>query len=668
MSLRYKNLVIVPTYHSNLDFVHEVRKAFYAQIPDIIAVELPENLASLITQGVNRLPKISIITYYDELLKQVLFVPIDPSDSMIEALQLGLEYGIESVYIDLFVKNYTPTMFARPDSYVLNELSLEDFYELFRKTWQLDIAANDKNMKKHDSVKPTADSHELEGDTTLTGSEAQAWLKNPDEIDRLRDHYMAAKLQELIDTGKTVLVVIGLSHWESIKKLLETREIDDDLTAFMTSATKAEIYNVEREDLPKVMLETPNIVYQWLQFRTKQKNFIDDPEFSWNDHDLGKFPHFSAIKKIIERSVKRFKKEYNETINLHKLKSLFQYMRNLPLIDNMIKPQLFEIVLAAKGIMNDEFAWIVWDECKKYPYARVDPKMESAIFAPGGIYLHGKFFRLRRHIPLVLKKVKLPLKPRPQEKKPGEWQKIWDRNGWNLVSHIPEDIFEENYFQHVRRRAINLMKDKYIRIHEFISTLLDGIDFRETLRNWAFKQKIYVREERPIQGDIDSVVIIFDRDEHPRQQERYPNTMMWYAEHNHESDLALYSTIPGRFLVGPGITRVELGGVVSFFPPRMVPDVWNPLFARRFPQFFKKADRILAAGIAYAQKKFVVCVSKERPRSIFYTFAQKYNVSLIHIPLERFNPISIRALRNLHMLAGKQVRKFANKFVQKRRY
>jgi hypothetical protein len=336
----------------------------------------------------------------------------------------------------------------------------------------------------------------------------------------------------------------------------------------------------------------------------------------------------------------------------------------------MITPTLFDIVLAAKSILNDEFAWIVWDECKRYPNAGADPKYESAHFTDKGIYLKGKFFRIRRRIPIAIHRIKLPLKPIPQENHKGEWKELWQKDGWNLVSHVPEDLFEENYFQHVRHRALNLMKDRYVKVHQFTSTLMDGIDFRETIRNWAMDQKIYVREERSIHGEVDAVVIIFDRDE-PRgksEQLRYPYEMMWYAEHQNESDLALYCTFPGEYLVGPGISRVEIGGVVSFFPPRGVPDVWHSRFSEQYPFIKPRADRLLLAGIVFSQKKFVVCVSKERPSSFFYGLAHKIGVEILHIPFDKFNPVSIRALRNIHMLAGKKVRNYAGKYIQKRRY
>ncbi len=66
-----------------------------------------------------------------------LFIPIDPSDSLIEAVRLGQEYGIPIEFIDCFVKNYNPTIFARPDSYALNFISLEEFYTMICQEWKL---------------------------------------------------------------------------------------------------------------------------------------------------------------------------------------------------------------------------------------------------------------------------------------------------------------------------------------------------------------------------------------------------------------------------------------------------------------------------------------------------------------------------------------------------
>jgi len=39
--------------------------------------------------------------------------------------------------------------------------------------------------------------------------------------------------------------------------------------------------------------------------------------------------------------------------------------------------------------------------------------------------------------------------------------------------------------------------------------LLDGVDVRETIRNWH-EGRVYVRESRPVRGKVGSVIVIFD--------------------------------------------------------------------------------------------------------------------------------------------------------------
>ncbi|MHA1856913.1 MAG: hypothetical protein ACTSWX_16415 [Promethearchaeota archaeon] len=677
--LKYRNLTIIPTYHSNLDFVYEVRKIFYQKPPDIIAVEFPSNLKMKILEGINRLPSISLLLYFDELLKQQLYIPITPSDSLIESIRLGQEYGIPIEFIDLFVKNYNPEFQILPDSYVLNKLSLEEFYKIVKKEMKLEESAEFKYRKeisKKEKFEKEKQDEEflLESEINSENNsrmDAQNWLQSSEEIDELRNNYMAARLNEIMNNNKDrqILVVIGLAHWERIRNLLEHNSFSEEITSFSTSVD-AKLFNVLQDDLSKIMLEPPNIVFQYEIFRSRQKKVLDKlPLRNYKKIDIIKMDRFNSIKILIERAVNDYRKKYDEKISIHKLKSLFQYIRNLPLIENRITPDLFDIVLASKSIINDNFAWIVWDEGKLFPFAKEDENLETLQFYKKGILLNGKYFKLRRTIPLKIQKIKLPLKPKPKELNKGEWRTVWDNNRWNLVSYVPEDIFEENYFQHVRIRSMNLLKDENIKIHEFTSTLLDGIDFRETIRNWAYKKKIYVKEKRTIRGDVDSVVIIFNRDDYANiTEEKFPHKQMWYAEHLKESDLAFYSTFPGVDLVGPGISRIQLGGVVSFYPPRNIPDIWEDKFIDKYPVGKKKADRLLLAALLFAQKPYITYVAEKKPERFFFNIASKLGMKIIYLPLDRFNPVSLRALRNLHVLAGKKTRLFAHKYIHKRRY
>lgn len=675
--LKYRNLRIIPTYHSNLDFVHEVRSQFYSEIPDIIAVEFPPNLKKSIIQGVSRLPKISIILYFDDILKEQLYIPISPSDSLIEAIRLSREYGLPLEFIDLFVKNYNPEIFQMPDAYGLDHLNLNEFYDIIKnqmnwpKKAELEILNQQKERElKKKIIESEQDFLESEGKMPVSEEkEITSWINNRNEIDELRNNHMAARLNQLMEEypQDVILVIIGMSHWESIRILLEKKEFSKELSALEIDINPS-IFNMNNDEFAKISLTTPNIVYQFNVFREKQKNALDrlsSKQFS--NIELEKFDQFLAIDKIISRAIKKYSSEYHESISPYKMKSLIQYLRNISITDSKVRPQLFEIVLASKSVISDDFAWIVWDECKKFPRIETnDDDLEDIQLTREGIFLNGKYFKIRRSIPIHLRKLKLPLKPKPKERHPGEWRDYWIQNQGSLVSYIPEDIFEENYFQHIRKRTMRLLKEEFYHVHEFTSTLMDGIDFRHTIRNWALEHKIYVREELKIKGNVDAVVIIFDKDEKKREQ--YPYRMIWYAEHDEESDLAFYSTYPGIDLVGPGISRIELGGVASFFPPRGIPNIWTRDFDKHYPMFKTKSEKLLMASLLFAQKPYITVIAEQKPKEIIYQIARQLKVKIIYLSLDRFNPVSLRALRNLHVLAGRQTRRFAHKYIKKRKY
>ena len=121
------------------------------------------------------------------------------------------------------------------------------------------------------------------------------------------------------------------------------------------------------------------------------------------------------------------------------------------------------------------------------------------------------------------------------------------------------------------------------RVEPFQVSLKDGIDVRETLRNWH-QQKLYVRDVSPLAGGVGSLVVIFDEDDPRRRrggaplalaEEACPWLVTWLGEHEQESDMALYATPPGEELIGPGISRCEYGGFLLSYPPRRMFDIWS---------------------------------------------------------------------------------------------
>lgn len=101
---QYQNIYVIPSFHSKIQFACEVRKLFFKINPDIIAVELPESVREKVIEGINHLPNISVVMYEEKAKKKYAYVPIDPADSIIEAIRLGLEYDLPIKFIDLDVK------------------------------------------------------------------------------------------------------------------------------------------------------------------------------------------------------------------------------------------------------------------------------------------------------------------------------------------------------------------------------------------------------------------------------------------------------------------------------------------------------------------------------------------------------------------------------------
>ena len=119
----------------------------------------------------------------------------------------------------------------------------------------------------------------------------------------------------------------------------------------------------------------------------------------------------------------------------------------------------------------------------------------------------------------------------------------------------------ENYGHFLKQKGKSILSEERSHTEPFTTSLLDGIDLRETLRNWHDKQ-IYVRSQQRVSGEVGAMVLIFDED----RDNRYPYCLTWLGEHQNESDMAFYATDPFENIVGPGIGRSEYGGTSAQSP------------------------------------------------------------------------------------------------------
>ena len=178
-----------------------------------------------------------------------------------------------------------------------------------------------------------------------------------------------------------------------------------------------------------------------------------------------------------------------------------------------------------------------------------------------------------------------------------------------MCSWPPEDDRIESFHRHVRDQAKAILGADLARTEKFTTSVRDGIDIRETLRNWHTGD-LYVKVVPPSRGSIEVVVFLFDV---PADPEIYTNRTTWYAEHAEESTLAYYATDPMKNLIGPGIAQAEYGGAMFIYPPRPIPDIWtDPRL--EFPDTLE--ERLLGAAFLHSRDRHVAVVSPgSRPRA-----------------------------------------------------
>src|SRR5262245_6690008 len=97
-------VTLLPVFHGRMEFAAEVRQTLLANPPQVVAVEFPSTWREPLLQAVNRLPFLSLILGEEE--KDQLFLPIEPTDALVEAARTGRELGLQVEFIDLDVDKY----------------------------------------------------------------------------------------------------------------------------------------------------------------------------------------------------------------------------------------------------------------------------------------------------------------------------------------------------------------------------------------------------------------------------------------------------------------------------------------------------------------------------------------------------------------------------------
>jgi hypothetical protein len=586
-----------PVVPGRLEFSVALRRYLLEKRPAVVAVELPGMLKDAFLKAVGRLPEMSAVMYPDESDdERAIWVPVEPTDPFTEAVRTGIEIEAELVFVepDFGDRPHLPDTY--PDTYSAARTGLNayiDAYRVFPQPRSEAIAAHAAGM---------------------------AW-----------------KIQGT-DPLAEVAVVVSLNL---LDPLLDAMETPQDPPGVRRHEADVRVMNLHPDCLAEIAVEYPYLQdrYEFFRIDFSDPKRVDRPYVQYD---------------LLREAEARYAANTGEKLEHWHRRLLARYTRNLACVSGQLTANAFDLAIAARSVVDDNYGWEVWQMANRYPAQQAVSEYETVNLSAEEIWFNTKRVKIRRRLPRPKQRLKSTgLKPRKKEKFAGEWARQTSGNA--ICSYPPEDLVVEGYGRFLKQKAKSILSEERERVEPFTTSILDGIDLRETIRNWHKKQ-IYVRKVEKLAEDVGAVVVVFDED----REDRYTYLTTWLGEHQNESDMAFYSTEPFEHIVGPGIGRAEYGGFLMVLPPRRMLDVWTD---GDYDFAETKPERLLLAALDYSVHRHVVYVAAKPPRSVFRSIAAHLNRKIIYVPIGQLSPTQLKKVRVVHVLDSYERRQFAKDYI-----
>lgn len=584
-----------PVVPGRVEFAAAVRRKVIEMQPDVVAVELPWTLEDTYIRAVRWLPEMTVILLPDPRdEEQAVYLPVEPADPFTEAVRSAIEVGARIQFIEPPLAERPHVTGRYPDTFAVTRIGLDAYVD--------------------------------------------EYLKDPPESRTLFEYAagMAWRLQGGDPLAK-VLAVVSLNLAAPLMEAMQTPQEDPAEERFVR---RPQLIYPHPDCLAEITVEYPFLQERYEQYRILMEREAID--------------RMRAQLDLTREAEQQYVKNTGDRMLHWQRRMLGRYARNLALSGGGLVPGIWDLTVAARSIVDDNYAWEVWDVANRYPAQQTTSTLEVVNLSGEEVWVNTKRMKIRRRLPRDKARSRpSSLKTRRKEKTPGEWAKELD--GDSICSYPPEDLVIEDYGRFLKQRGKEMLTAERDRTAPFVSSLLDGVDLRETIRNWH-EGKIYVKELSKTTGDVGSVVVIFDED----LPGHYTYLTTWLGEHQNESDMAFYSTPPFDHMVGPGIGRAEYGGFLMSLPARRMYDVWGD---RDYNFAETKAERLLLAGLDYSLERNILYVAAKPPRSVFRTIAGQMGRQIIYIPIGQLSATTLKKVRVVHVLDGYARRESAKDFI-----
>lgn len=385
-----------------------------------------------------------------------------------------------------------------------------------------------------------------------------------------------------------------------------------------------------------------------------------------------------SLVSSFDEAATRFAGWTKQHVSRHERTSVFRFLRRLAKESGTDFPSQFDMLMAAQSVVSSNLSYEWLKECRSFPgdtggpaQALPEIQLPLAAFTPKFTTLSvERFDTLQRHIPRM--------KPRSLDKGkritpgadgPVDESKHAD-NAWVHGNHpyscsFPEeDVFMEEFSFALRKQASEKVRGLETRSHELTTSLEDGLDLRQSIRQWH-QGKLFVREEVNLaKADIGAIVFRFESGLNPEKvEEVYSWHAFWQAEAHDNSHLLFYATPFQNALIGPGVAKSEFGGFAVLPLTSIAFDPWNDPYIRSLCK--TPAEALVLASALATKERSLLYISPEPPPKELALLVKRSGKSIVFQRLDECPPDKVRRLRTFHILAEAGVRAYAQKYIRK---
>lgn len=630
-------LTLIPVVHGSGAYASALRKELLTRPFDALAVPLPASFATDVIRGVKRLPNLSAVVRlraqedrFDELDDSQettdlrgTYVPIDPCQAVIAAIRFALGERKPIVWIDSEgdqIENHSP-VFA--DCYAIRHTTLERFCAAMLP-----------------AIPPP-----------------DAGLGGGNLIERIDT--MAEKILAMRNSYRSIVALCPLEAWPWLREAIQKKMAEDASDSLERSSDEESQDEFYETDLYAIDPRSYLFALGELPFITglvelARQDFQDDDQIV-----------AQGLKELFVTARSSYRQELAgraRQITPLLISQCLKYVRNQTLLERRMTPSFYTLAKSAQQMMGDTYTMHLVNAAIEYPLddpiANGSDGLETMRLGigVGDLPGWGRAKLISRLPGPPMQWHSLELKRRVEKKDQRRWESRW--NPYMQCSWPEEDTQIESFRNRVAERARQILGADLARIEKFTTSIMDGLDLRETLRHW-YDGSLYVKVNPPSIGQVNVTVMIFDPEPDPRE---YSWRATWFSEHPEESTLAFYATPFNKQMIGPGIAMATYGGSMFIYPPRPILDIWKD---SRLDFTDTLEQRLVAAACMHSESRHVALLSPTPPGYALKKIAKRYSRKLVHVPLSHFSDSAVQQLRIFHVLNGKHVRSYAADFIRK---